>query len=83
MIRNDCKKCVHYELCRDFVCSEQDMERDTDCDYYEEERPHGEWKQVGEMTYRCTECGWLTKTCLIPYCQNCGSDNRKKGDKDV
>lgn len=41
-------------------------------------RPHGEWKQVGEMTYKCTKCGWIKKTGLMPYCENCGSDNRGK-----
>lgn len=42
------------------------------------ERPRGEWEQVGEMTYRCAQCGWLKKTGLMAYCENCGSDNRKR-----
>lgn len=42
-----------------------------------EQRQRGEWEQVGEMTYKCTKCGWLKKTGLMPYCENCGSDNRK------
>lgn len=47
-----------------------------------EQRPHGDWEKVGEMTYKCTKCGWLKKTGLMPYCENCGSDNRKReGDE--
>lgn len=45
----------------------------------EEIRPHGEWEQVGEMTYKCTNCGWLKKTGLMPFCENCGADMRKEG----
>lgn len=47
-----------------------------------EQRPHGEWEKVGEMTYKCNRCGWLKKTGLMPYCENCGTDMRKRGDVD-
>lgn len=46
------------------------------------ERPHGEWQQVGEMTYRCTHCGWLKKIGLMPYCENCGASMKKEGDEN-
>lgn len=67
-----CKDCIH-----DCVCTQ--MWRIAEgCSYYEESRPHGEWKQVGEMTYKCTKCGWLKKIGLMPYCENCGADMRKE-----
>ncbi len=51
--------------------------------YKYEPRLHGEWKQVGEMTYKCTKCGWLKKIGLMPYCENCGADmRRKEGEKE-
>lgn len=46
---------------------------------FEDERPHGEWEQVGEMTYKCTKCGWLKKIGLMPFCENCGADMREGG----
>ena len=36
-------------------------------------QPHGEWEQIGEMTYKCTRCGWLKKIGLMPFCENCGA----------
>ena len=58
------------------------------------ERPHGEWIPHttidGYTTHvTCSSCGWNRKAgqyCslnldnLPKYCENCGSDNRKKGD---
>lgn len=84
----DCKKCVHYELCLDFICSKQDMERDTDCDYFEEPRPHGEWINedygIGLCFAECSECGEETEGfakengfgfdySFPNYCPNCGA----------
>lgn len=65
-----CEKCIHQKGCGKML----------NCNRYEGEldRPHGEWKQVGEMTYKCTKCGWLKKIGLMPYCENCGADMRKK-----
>lgn len=85
----DCEKCVHYELCLDFVCSKQDMERDTDCDYFEEERPQGEWifhtddLYPAESTQECSVCHSEQKMLGLyddNFCPNCGADMRKGGD---
>lgn len=61
------------------------------------ERPHGHWIKgapwstgvgMGEQYgyyYTCSECGHKVKggytSCDIKFCQECGSDNRKRGDK--
>lgn len=77
----DCKKCVHYELCLDFVCSKQDMERDTDCDYFEEERPHGEWIDAIYDVATCSECSYIGGNFhRFNFCPNCGADMRKEGE---
>lgn len=60
----------------------------------EEQRPHGEWVEVGytedyhEAKYRCTNCKTEYKytdfiniapvECFPNFCPNCGSDNRKE-----
>lgn len=64
---SDCKKCVHYELCLDFLCSKQEMERDTNCDYFEEKRPHGEW--IDDV---CSCCGMESEYQTL-YCGGCGA----------
>lgn len=54
---------------------------------FEDDRPHGEWIDTGEMgeywaeEYECSVCGLLSHE--HNFCPNCGSDNRKKcGDSD-
>ena len=50
---------------------------------YEEERPHGEWIETGEMEeywgeeYECSVCGLLSHE--HNFCPNCGADMRKEG----
>lgn len=47
-----CEMCIHYGICVvNSYCHEP-------CGYYEEERPHGEWKKESAIDY-LTEIGWL------------------------
>jgi rubrerythrin len=58
----------------------------------EEQRPHGEWKPLGEPDdlgihswYICSRCGFRTTWHMVDifhFCPNCGSDNRKEGDEE-
>jgi rubrerythrin len=58
----------------------------------ENERPHGEWKPLGEPDdlgihswYICSRCGFRTTWHMVDifhFCPNCGSDNRKEGDEE-
>ena len=58
-----------------------------------EERPHGKWVQVtdndGEYLYhKCSNCGQKVESGLdnppfFNFCMDCGSDNRKRGEKNV
>ena len=61
------------------------------------ERQHGEWIKgdpwttgvgMGEQYgyyYICSECGYKVKggytSCEIKFCQECGSDNRPRGEE--
>lgn len=80
-----CEKCIHYEVCR--YPLEYRAFPNT-CWKYEEERPHGEWEYVTHYARRfrvCSVCkaekeddratGWN-------FCQNCGSDNRKRSEAE-
>lgn len=80
----DCKKCVHYELCLDFVCSKEDMERDTDCDYFEEKRPHGEWIDCEDNNFcKCSICGNIVMIEEVTtYCGSCGAKMVKEGEAE-
>ena len=61
----------------------------------EEERPHGEWKFIGDNLLACTECGyvndatwlgnWRLRTCDSTYphaCPNCGAYMKKEGESE-
>ena len=87
----DCKKWVHYELCLDFVCSKQDMERDTDCDYFEESRPRGEWIEHRQFLamgyffseYECSNChDDIRQKTEWQFCPNCGASMKKGSEAE-
>lgn len=54
----------------------------------ERERPHGEWKPLGEPDdlgihswHICSSCGFRTTWHMVDifhFCPNCGSDNRRR-----
>lgn len=53
------------------------------------DRPHGEWipckstrtGQVTNIDYKCSNCSHH-KDRPVPYCEICGSDNRKGGEAE-
>ena len=58
------------------------------CEQYEEygPRPHGEWIRVigcdgRTIAYKCKTCGWFKPHNIMPFCENCGADMRKRGDQ--
>lgn len=69
-------KCIHYPVCEQ---KKYDFANIDECQYYEEERPHGEWKDN-----RCSVCGEKAQEevdaygtadgyILTPYCPWCGA----------
>ncbi len=77
-MRGLCENCIHYGVCVvNSYCHEP-------CGYYEEERPHGEWKKVGGIFYRlkCSNCNFELENPddESKFCPNCGADMRKKRD---
>lgn len=35
-------------------------------------KQHGQWKQVGDNTYKCSVCGEIS-CCNSPFCSECGA----------
>ena len=83
-MRGLCENCIHYGVCVvNSYCHEP-------CGYYEEERPHGEWKTacldhayfgVRPKVIYCSNCNSVVSH-KANFCEECGSDNRKKGDSE-
>jgi hypothetical protein len=56
------------------------------------ERPHGEWKPLGEPDelgihswHICSACGFRTTWHMVDifhFCPNCGADMRKRGEAE-
>lgn len=61
-------------------------------DALKEQRPHGEWIDWGLMAeghshhvFNCSECDshiFRVPSDLPNFCEFCGSDNRKRGDRN-
>ena len=74
-------KCIHFPVCEQ---KKYDFANIDECQYYEGERPHGEWKDLSdgwqEGTYECSNC--KEEFVLIEgtpedneynFCPNCGA----------
>ena len=51
--------------------------------YKYEPRQYGEWIPVigcdgRTIAYKCKTCGWFKPHNIMPFCENCGADMRKK-----
>ena len=69
-----CENCNHKNVCENTF----DPYYYSECEYYEETRPHGEWKPDGT----CSECGVyssLNKDATY-FCPNCGAELKKGCD---
>ena len=77
----DCTKCAHYYVCREV---RDGYATKTSCDYYEEERPQGEWKNepYGYLLgiHKCSNCGFYGNQ-LWHFCPSCGLKMVKKEGK--
>ena len=80
-----CENCNHKNVCENTF----DPYYYSECEYYEEPRPHGTWIQtyssidgVGASRFKCSKCENEISKYGKPYnfCPVCGSDNRKMGD---
>lgn len=75
-------KCIHFPVCEQ---KKYDFANIDECQYYEEERPHGEWivrrnKQRAHIYSVCSKCNVPYLDTDFPnYCPNCGADMRKEG----
>lgn len=70
-----CEKCIHR-----IVCDHESGIR-SQCMFFDEKRPHGEWLDVNGdgSVWKCSNCG---ETIGNYYCGNCGADMRKKSPCD-
>lgn len=75
-------KCIHFPVCEQ---KKYDFANIDECQYYEEERPHGEWKYESYVqylsTYKCSNCGFHGDKQWI-FCPYCGTDMRKEGEAE-
>ena len=74
-------KCIHYPVCEQ---KKYDFANIDECQYYEEERPHGEWVDLSdgwqEGTFRCSSCQMefvllegTPEDNEYNFCPNCGA----------
>ena len=74
-------KCIHYPVCEQ---KKYDFANIDECQYYEEERPHGEWVDLSdgwqEGTFRCSSCQMefvllegTPEDHEYNFCPNCGA----------
>lgn len=70
-------KCIHYPVCEQ---KKYDFANIDECQYYEEERPHGEWIE-GSQGYFCSNCNEYDKFYFDHnFCPICGA-RMKGGDE--
>ncbi len=85
-------KCVHNKMCNYlFELFDAQFTNVIDCNFYEEERPQGEWiKESNSKTtdiYRCSVCKRSIMLCKgadltkYPFC-HCGADMKRKEKKN-
>lgn len=79
-------KCIHFPVCEQ---KKYDFANIDECQYYEKERPHGEWEHWGSPfsddsianSRVCSLCKARyveIEDEVFNFCPNCGSDNRPR-----